>query len=64
MPYFHDNKNLFQCEQINKTKKKSKLKPFPLLKSETSVEPHMSHVNSLYLVFYISREGGWEFHPF
>ena len=30
MPYFHDNKNLFQCEQINKTKKKTKLKPFPL----------------------------------
>ena len=54
------------CSNVNKLtkQKKSKLKPFPLLKSETSVEPHMSHVNSLYLVFYISREGGWEFHPF
>ena len=62
MPYFHDNKI---CSNVNKlTRQKSKLKPFPLLKSETSVEPHMSHVNSLYLVFYISREGGWEFHPF
>ena len=26
MPYFHDNKNLFQCEQINK---KKETKTFP-----------------------------------
>ena len=62
---FHDDKNLFQCEQINKTKKnRIKTVTFPYSKSETSFEPHMSLVN--FLLFDVFRfKGGWVgTHPF
>ena len=64
MPYFHDNKNLFQCEQINKTKKR-KPKPSLNLNSETYFELHITCRCEFFMsVFSVSREGGWEFHPF
>ena len=63
MPYFHDNQNLFQCEQINKTKKKKKPKPSLNSNSETSFKL-TCHCEFFISVFSVSREGGWEFHPF
>ena len=43
MPYFHDNKTLFQCEQINKTKKKLNWNLFPCwnLKHQLNLSCHM-----------------------
>ena len=63
MPYFHDSKNLFQCEQINKTKKKKKLKPSLNSNSETSFKLHMS-LWILYFGVFRFKGGWWEFHPF
>ena len=61
MPYFHDSKNLFQCEQINKPKKKQNLPLTQTLKHRLNFTRHCEFFIS---VFSVSREGGWEFHPF
>ena len=62
MPSFHDSKNLFPCEQINKTKKRNQNLPLTqTLKHRLSSTCHCEFFIS---VFSVSREGGWEFHPF
>ena len=58
MPYFHDNKNLFQCEQINKTKKKRN-QNLPLTQTlKHRLNSHVT-VNSLFRCFpFQGRVGG------
>ena len=60
MPYFHDSKNLFQCEQINKQKKQN----LPLTQTLKHRLNFTRHCELFISVFSVSREGGWEFHPF
>ena len=60
MPYFHDSKNLFQCEQINKKKQKN----LPLTQTLKHRLNSTGHCEFFISVFSVSREGGWEFHPF